>query len=129
MISDADLIAAVTAYKVALRSASHDAAAIAYDDEKYEPYSFSSDAQEAIVKDVEAFIKDQYDNLELFMEITGDDWSGVGHNFALTRCGQPGFGIRGAAGLAVDTIIESCFTFGRMYPYLNDDTDEIDVEV
>lgn len=130
MISDADLIAAVTAYKVALRWSSTDAAGIEYDSEKYEIYSFSEDAQAQTTEDVTRFIAENLEYIRAFMEVTGRGWGDVGHDIALTRNHHgTGFWDRGAAGPAVDALVAASHALGAVYPYLSDDDDEIELEL
>lgn len=83
---------------------------------------FTVQAQASMREDVTAFVTGCAEEIRQFLDITGLDWGQVGHDFWLTRNRHgAGFWDRGAAGPAVDTLVEESHGFGESTLYLNDD--------
>lgn len=88
---------------------------------------FSEQAQASMRDDVFDFIASEADHIRQFLEVTGLGWEQVGHDFWLTRNRHgAGFWDRGAAGPAVDELVESSHAFGESYLYVGD-SGEIEV--
>jgi len=79
-------------------------------------------AQRQMRDDVVLFAVGNVDAIRSFLAVTGLDWGQVGHDFWLTRNRHgAGFWDRGAAGEAVESLVQSSRDFGGCDLYLNDD--------
>lgn len=84
--------------------------------------SFSEVAQETIRGQVMEFITSNVEHIRPFLEVTGLDWAQIGHDFWLTRNRHgAGFWDRGAAGPAVDALVESAHAYGEQSLVIGDD--------
>ena len=88
----------------------------------------SASAQRQMRDDVVSFAVDNVDAIRSFLAVTGLGWEQIGHDFWLTRNHHgAGFRDRGAAGQAVDELVESSHAYGGCDLYLSDDG-EIEVQ-
>lgn len=114
-ITDVQLLSAVTAYERCALWSSTDAFGVPFDDGEYEFFEWDEEAHQRNVADVAEFLISNIEEIRAFMEVTGCDFGGVGHDFWLTRNRHgAGFWDRGAAGPAVDTLVESSHAWGEV---------------
>ena len=123
-VTEVQYLAVVTAYERAALWSSTDEDGTPFDDEKYEPYSWSEGAHDFNLESVAEFLTQNAEAVEQFRYFTGRNFGDVGHDLWLTRNGHgTGFWDRGFAGPAVEALTEAASAMGERYLYLSDDNE------
>ena len=112
-VTEVEYLSAVSGYERCALWSSIDEEGVPLDDERYEYAQWSEAQHRQNLADVSDFLTSNIEHVRAYIEVLGVDFGQVGHDFWLTRNRHgAGFWDRGAAGPAVDALVESSDAWG-----------------